>query len=485
MQSDCTVRKALESAGRLFSASGGLNAARLTGEMSGVLIRDGSLAASALMAGSVTAAQLAAGAVTAEKIGAAAVTTEKLAAGAVDAERLSAGAVTAGKIAAGAVEADALSAGALAAVDAHLQSAQVDWAAIGTLQAAIAAVARQEIGAADIDFARIKDLSSDTALITRGSAGELYVSQLRVTEGNFASLTVGQLVVRGADGGLYALMVDGEGNVSASRKQMGNDDVADGAIDGGKKLLSGSVTAGTLDVQNIFGESALINHLIAANLDVDTLFVRQATLSALNGLDIRGNPFLRLYAEEKADADDVAGLMTRMRAAEERISQDAIVQQVISSQAYQGEIGNLRSNLSAVSDSLSSLHQGISGKADADAVASAREEMSQWAETLQSRITQLADSTTLEFSRALQAREALQEAQEALLAAQSAMALYLRVSADGVEIGRPGDPLKFTADNATASVNTFSAEAFTVRRGEEAQWTWRATASGLGLHWAG
>ena len=126
-------------------------------------------------------------------------------------------------------------------------------------------------------------------------------------------------------------------------------------------------------------------------------------------------------------------------------------------------MGNLRGNLAAMSDSLSSLHQGMRGKADADAVEQARAELSGLVETLQSRVTQLADSTTLEFSRAL----------------------YLRVSAEGVEIGRPGDPLKFTADNATASVNTFEANAFTVRRGDAPEWTWRATASGLGLQWIG
>lgn len=485
MQSDCTIRLAGESAGRLFSASGGVNAARLTGELNGVIVKDGSLAASALVAGSVTARELAAGAITAEKIGAHAVTAEKLAAGAVDADALAAGAVTAGKIAAGAVEADALSAGALSAVDAHLQSAQVDWAAIGELRAAISAVARQEIGAADIDFAHIKDLSSGTALITRGSAGELYVSRLQVTEGNLASLTVGQLVVRGEDGGLYALSVDEDGNVTTAPKQIGNEDISDHAIDGGEKLVSGSVTAAALNAQSIFGESALINQLIAANLDVDTLFVRDAAIAALNALDIRGNQFLKLYVESKADADTVTGLLNRMNAAEERISQDAIVQQVTSSKAYQGEMGNLRGNLAAMSDSLSSLHQGMRGKADADAVEQARAELSGQMETLQSRVTQLADSTTLEFSRALQAREALQSAQQALEAAQQAMALYLRVSAEGVEIGRPGDPLKFTADNATASVNTFEANAFTVRRGDAPEWTWRATASGLGLQWIG
>lgn len=485
MQSDCTIRLSETGAGRLFSGSGAINAARLTGELDGVMIKDGSLAAAALVAGSISALQLAAGAVTTEKLGAGAVTAEKIAAGALRAEQIEAGAVTAEKIAAGAVQGDHLSAGALLAVDAHLQSADIQWADIEALNAAIISAAKQEIGAADIDFARIKDLSTGTALITRGSAGELYVSKLQVTEGNLASLTVGQLVVRGEDGGLYALTIGADGTVSAQRKQFVNDDLADQTINAGEKLMAGSVTAASLNVQNIFGESALIQQLIAANLDVDTLFVRDATVSALNALDIRGNPFLRLYVESKADADTVTGLMNRISAAEERISEDAIVQLVTKSQTYQSEVGDLRENMAAVSDALDSLHQGLSGKADTETVEDARQELLGMTALLQSRITQLADSTTLEFSKTLQAQQALEEAQQALAQAQSAMALYLRVSADGVEIGRPGDPLKFTADNATASVNTFEADNFTIRRSGAPEWTWRATASGLGLHFTG
>ena len=47
-------------------------------------------------------------------------------------------------------------------------------------------------------------------------------------------------------------------------KQIGNDDVQDASIDGGEKIVEGSITAKKLNVQNIFGDTAVIRSLIAA-----------------------------------------------------------------------------------------------------------------------------------------------------------------------------------------------------------------------------
>ncbi|HML46868.1 MAG TPA: phage tail spike protein, partial [Clostridia bacterium] len=199
---------------------------------------------------------------------------------------------------------------------ATIQEANIDWAAITTLSAAFASIVNTSIGTADIDWAHIKDLATDTAIITQGVGGEMYIAKLAVTEANLVSLTVGELVVKGADGGFYAISVDAEGNITSTRKQVGNTDVADVSINAGEKLIEGTVTAATLNVQDIFADHAIIRSLIAANLDVDTLFAREATIAALNAADITGNEYLRLMVSSKADASDVAALQTRVSQAE-------------------------------------------------------------------------------------------------------------------------------------------------------------------------
>lgn len=224
---------------------------------------------------------------------------------------------------------------------ANINEANIDWAAITTLSAAVASMVKADIGTADIDWAHIKDLATDTAIITQGTAGELYIAKLAVTEANMVSLTVGELVVKGTDGHFYSVSVDESGNVVSLLKQVSNDDVADLSINGGEKIIEGSITAKTLNVQNIFGDNAIIRSLIAANLDVDTLFAREATINALNAMDITSNTYLRLMVAGKADKNDMDALGERVSAAELKLTEDAIVSTVRGSEQYQQDQADL------------------------------------------------------------------------------------------------------------------------------------------------
>lgn len=224
---------------------------------------------------------------------------------------------------------------------ANINSANIDWAAITTLSAAVASMVKADIGTADIDWAHIKDLTTDTAIITQGTAGELYIAKLAVTEANMVSLTVGELVVKGKDGHFYSVSVDESGNVVSTLKQVSNDDVADLSINGGEKIIEGSITAQTLNVQNIFGDNAVIRSLIAANLDVDTFFAREATINALNAMDITSNTYLRLMVAGKADKDDMDALGERVSAAELKLTEDAIVSTVRGSEQYRQDQADL------------------------------------------------------------------------------------------------------------------------------------------------
>ena len=224
---------------------------------------------------------------------------------------------------------------------ANINSANIDWAAITTLSAAVASMVKADIGTADIDWAHIKDLTTDTAIITQGTAGELYIAKLAVTEANMVSLTVGELVVKGKDGHFYSVSVDESRNVVSTLKQVSNDDVADLSINGGEKIIEGSITAQTLNVQNIFGDNAVIRSLIAANLDVDTFFAREATINALNAMDITSNTYLRLMVAGKADKDDMDALGERVSAAELKLTEDAIVSTVRGSEQYRQDQADL------------------------------------------------------------------------------------------------------------------------------------------------
>ena len=221
---------------------------------------------------------------------------------------------------------------------ANIKEANIDWAAITTLSAAVASMVKADIGTADIDWAHIKDLATDTAIITQGVGGELYIAKLAVTEANLVSLTVGELVVKGEDGHFYSVSVDADGNVTSTLKQVGNDDVQDVSINAGEKIIEGTITAATLNVNDIFANNAIIRNLIAANLDVDTLFAREATINVLNAMDITSNTYLKLMVAGKADQEDVDALGERMEAAELKITPEAIVSTVTGSQQYKDDL---------------------------------------------------------------------------------------------------------------------------------------------------
>ena len=156
---------------------------------------------------------------------------------------------------------------------------------------------------------------------------------------------MGELVVKGADGHFYSVSVDSDGNITSTLKQVRNDDVADVSINAGEKLIEGTVTTATLNVRDIFADSAIVRSLIAANLDVDALFAREATVQALNAVDITGNTYLRLLVDSKADQSSVDALAERVSSAELRLTDDSIVSIVTSSQVYREQQAQIHSEI--------------------------------------------------------------------------------------------------------------------------------------------
>lgn len=180
-------------------------------------------------------------------------------------------------------------------VTADIGTMDVDWANIAALVAVMAEISAAKIGEADIDFARIRDLVADKSIFAQGEAGELYIADLAVTEANMVRLSLGQLLLKGADGGYYEVYVDDEGTVGA-RKSDVTAAIEDGTLSGGK-IIEGSITADRLNAQDIFADNALIRQLMAANIDVDTLFSREATINAINAMDILANSHLRVFVD--------------------------------------------------------------------------------------------------------------------------------------------------------------------------------------------
>ena len=203
---------------------------------------------------------------------------------------------------------DALHANFAQIADAQIQNATIQSAQITDLTTAAANIAKAEIGQAEIDFAQIKALSAKDVIIEKGLGGKLYIADLAVTEANMVSLTVGELIVKGQDGGFYSVSIDEDGKVVADKKLVAGNDLEDLSITGGKiangtingdtKIIESSITAKTLNVQDIFAENAMVLKLIAQNINVDELFANEAFINKLNATDIVSNTYLKLALDK-------------------------------------------------------------------------------------------------------------------------------------------------------------------------------------------
>ena len=289
---------------------------------------------------------------------------------------------------------------------ANINNAEIDWASIDEIKSSIATLVNASIGTADIDWARIKDLTTGTAIIEKGVNGKLYVADLAVTEANMASLSVGELLIRGEDGCFYALSVAEDGSVSTEKKQVGDGDVADNTLSG-SKLLEQTITARELNVASIFADEALIGAIKAANIDVSSLFAAEAFISRLNAVDISGNESLRLVVETARDeALDATG--------------EAVAQIALTAEEIRSEVRR--------------------DYASADDVAQLSATVSTLAEQTESNFT-WAVTKINEVIEDAAASQALTEEQLALIRT------YMSFGEDGLTIGKSGNPLSFRVVN--------------------------------------
>ena len=289
---------------------------------------------------------------------------------------------------------------------ANINSAEIDWASIGQLQADIAKLVNANIQTADIDWAQIKDLTAGTAIIEKGVNGKLYVADLAVTEANMASLTVGELIVKGADGCFYALSIAEDGTVTTEKKSVGDADIGDNSVSGGK-LIEKTITARELNVASILADEALVGAITAANIDVSSLFAAEAFIAQLNTVDISGNESLRLVVDAaKDEALDATG---------EAVAQIALTAEQIRSEVKRDY---------ATSDQVSQMNETLSTLAEQS------ENNFTWTVTKVNEIIEDAaanDNLT---------REQL-----------NLIHTYMRFGEDGLTIGKAGNPLTFRVVN--------------------------------------
>lgn len=178
-------------------------------------------------------------------------------AGSIDAEIIKARSITAGQIKTGTITAD---------------SGVIDNGAIGTAQ----------IADGSITSAKVVSLNADVI--------------------NAGTLSVERLIFVGENGIIYKLNAEASGlSVTELQKDEYQNHI------NGTVIVARSITAAQIAAQTITGNEILAGSITAKEINVSDLFASQATIDALNTMNISNNKYLKLMVSESVDSVQVGG----------------------------------------------------------------------------------------------------------------------------------------------------------------------------------
>lgn len=149
------------------------------------------------------------------------------------------------------------------------------------LGAALAAFTVMTAGTAEFDRATVQHLVANALNLSFGTAGDVFIKNLRVAYAQMVSAAIGNLCIKAADGKYYTIGVDQNGNVTATPATVSGSEIDAGQMNDGKVILETNITAENLSTSNLLATYALINSIDAARIDVDQLFAREGFIDRL------------------------------------------------------------------------------------------------------------------------------------------------------------------------------------------------------------
>lgn len=212
-------------------------------------------------------------------------------AGSIDTDQLYAGfahiiELAAGSIAAGSIEADKLA-------------------------AALAEVVSLHAATGDFDLATIRNLLANALILQQGTAGSMQITNLAVTSANLLSAVIGNLVLRGEDGGYYEITVGSDGTIRAGAVSVTDGEIAAGQTQAGREIVETHANIAQLDAQSIRAASAVLAEIVSESLTAGRItageaLIASATIPELyvtairamgNSIDISANESIRLLLQ--------------------------------------------------------------------------------------------------------------------------------------------------------------------------------------------
>ena len=120
------------------------------------------------------------------------------------------------------------------------------------------------------------DLDDDEEVISE----PIFMPRLSITDKNLSYFSNGEMVIADEEGNLSTASVDEDGALSTTPIQINGEMIQDESIPG-SKMMENTITSRELDMEDLFSDSALLNQLVAANIDTDDLFLNDQFIEKL------------------------------------------------------------------------------------------------------------------------------------------------------------------------------------------------------------
>ena len=317
-----------------------------------------------------------------------------------------------GKVKIGAAQIQDLKAQVAQIVTAVIQTAVIDWAQIEELKAAIIEVLHAEIQVGTFTLAEVENLLAEALVLKKGTAESMYITNLAVTSANLLSAMLGKLVLKGEDGKYYQVMIGSDGTIHTQEVQPSEAEIEAGETESGQGIVDTSANFADLTAQNIKGNEAIFQTILAQSLTAGKLTAGEAMIASATIPTLYATSIQAIGNSMDLSANESISLIVG------------------------GNVQALEGLIYDAQEQLGDIESALGNKADQETVL-----------RLSTELTQTAQGITAVINRVETVESENAEVGEILAAYQ----LTFRMDADGVTIGKSNSGFDVRIDNEKLS----------------------------------
>ena len=295
---------------------------------------------------------------------------------------------------------------------AAIQDATIQTAQIENLSAVVAELLHAEIKVGEFDLAEVKNLLSEALALEQGTAGSMYITNLAVTSANLLSAMLGKLVLKGEDGKYYQVMIGSDGTIHTQEVEPSEAEIEAGETESGQGIVNTSANFADLTAQNIKGNEAIFQTILAQSMTAGKLTAGEAMIASATIPTLYATSIQAIGNSMDLSANESISLIVG------------------------GNVQALEGLIYDAQEQLGDIESALGNKADQETVL-----------RLSTELTQTAQGITAVINRVEAVEGENAEVGEILAAYQ----LTFRMDADGVTIGKSNSGFDVRIDNEKLS----------------------------------